>query len=82
MRVCLISAAVLLLITAAVLLLILVPGPALAKWWIVRSSDETCLVVDVSNAYAETQKEGSGVEEFAKILGARLVLQARAGNVS
>jgi hypothetical protein len=22
-------------------------SPALAKWWIVRSSDETCLVVDI-----------------------------------
>ena len=28
-------------------LLLVFADPALANWWIVRSSDETCLVVDI-----------------------------------
>ena len=28
-------------------LLLALPDPALANWWIVRSSDKTCLVVDI-----------------------------------
>ena len=33
--------------TVAVLLAILAPGSAFGDWWIVRSSDEKCLVVDI-----------------------------------
>ena len=29
------------------LLLLALPAPALANWWIVRSSDKKCLVVDI-----------------------------------
>jgi hypothetical protein len=36
-----------LLVHAAVFAGILAPVPSFAKWWIVRSSDEKCLVVDV-----------------------------------
>ena len=36
-----------LLIHAAMLTWILAPVPSLASWWIVRSSDEKCLVVDL-----------------------------------
>jgi SepF-like predicted cell division protein (DUF552 family) len=36
-----------LLISAAVIVGISVANPALANWWIVRSSDEKCLVVDI-----------------------------------
>jgi hypothetical protein len=36
-----------LLIHAAVLTGILAPVPSFADWWIVRSSDEKCLVVDI-----------------------------------
>lgn len=36
-----------LLLTAAVFSGVLLPRPGLADWWVVRSSDETCLVVDV-----------------------------------
>jgi hypothetical protein len=35
------------LLTASVLLGFLTATPAFANWWIVRSSDETCLVVDI-----------------------------------
>ena len=28
-------------------LLLALPSPALANWWIVRSSDKKCLVVDI-----------------------------------
>jgi hypothetical protein len=33
--------------TVAVLITSLAPGSAFGEWWIVRSSDETCLVVDI-----------------------------------
>ena len=36
-----------LLISTAVIVGILVANPVLANWWIVRSSDEKCLVVDI-----------------------------------
>ncbi len=36
-----------LLIHAAVFAWPLAPVPAFAKWWVVRSADEKCLVVDV-----------------------------------
>jgi hypothetical protein len=36
-----------LLISTAVIVGILVVNPVLANWWIVRSSDEKCLVVDI-----------------------------------
>ncbi len=36
-----------LVIHGAVLTWMLAPAPAFAAWWIVRSSDEKCLVVDV-----------------------------------
>jgi hypothetical protein len=36
-----------LLVNTAVLVGILAPAPSLANWWIVRSSDEKCLVVDI-----------------------------------
>ena len=36
-----------LLISAAVIAGISVANPAFANWWIVRSSDEKCLVVDI-----------------------------------
>jgi hypothetical protein len=32
---------------AAIVLGLIVPAPASAAWWVVRSSDEKCLVVDV-----------------------------------
>jgi hypothetical protein len=35
------------LLTVSVLLGVLAATPAFANWWIVRSSDETCLVVDI-----------------------------------
>jgi SepF-like predicted cell division protein (DUF552 family) len=35
------------LISAAIIAGISVANPALANWWIVRSSDEKCLVVDI-----------------------------------
>src|SRR5262245_52737273 len=37
----------LLLLGALVILGVFVESPAFANWWIVRSSDETCLVVDI-----------------------------------
>lgn len=36
-----------LLIHAAIFAWTLAPVPAFAKWWVVRSADEQCLVVDV-----------------------------------
>jgi hypothetical protein len=36
-------------------------SPALAVWWIVRSSDETCLVVDI-----EPKGEDKGVTKIGK----------------
>ena len=35
------------LIAAPILFALFAPTPSLANWWIVRSSDETCLVVDI-----------------------------------
>jgi hypothetical protein len=35
------------LLTVSILLGVLAATPAFANWWIVRSSDETCLVVDI-----------------------------------
>jgi len=35
------------LLTILVLLRVSAATPAFANWWIVRSSDETCLVVDI-----------------------------------
>jgi hypothetical protein len=35
------------LLTISVLLGVSAATPAFANWWIVRSSDETCLVVDI-----------------------------------
>jgi hypothetical protein len=36
-------------------------APALAAWWIVRSSDETCLVVDI-----EPKGEDKGITKIGK----------------
>jgi hypothetical protein len=36
-------------------------SPALAAWWIVRSSDETCLVVDI-----EPKSEDKGITKIGK----------------
>ena len=47
-----------LLIAAA---LIAFSTPALANWWIVRSSDETCLVVDI-----EPKGEERGITKIGK----------------
>ena len=51
-----------LLIDAAVLIGILAPTPSLANWWIVRSSDEKCLVVDIEPTPGDEGVTRSGKE--------------------
>jgi hypothetical protein len=73
-----------LLIDAAVLIGILAPTPSLANWWIVRSSDEKCLVVDIEptpgdEGVTRIGKEAYSTEEEAEADLKRLCRNSEAG---
>ena len=64
-----------------VVLLFSFADPALAKWWIVRASDETCLVVDIepkgndkavtkvgNDVYETPEQAEAGVKKLCKEL--------------
>ena len=59
--------------TVAVLMTSLASGSAFGDWWIVRSSDETCLVVDIEPTSAKgvtkigKDKYGSAQEAEADV---------------
>ncbi len=67
------------------ILLLIVSDPALAEWWIVRSSDETCLVVDIEPTPGEKGVTRLGKESYPTAADAeadlkRICPDAKAGS--